>query len=463
MIAQPSSLGPLELNNVVEAIKKGEPAVIFEDPLPIVMSQAVGTSEPKPPMGGMMGMGGQPQPKGDIEALWKALGIQVTASDTAAAARGQVPPAVLVWQNFNPYPKLQGLPGVGAELIFVRDDAKGEERSFNPDEPVVAGMEELLVPFATGVSQAIGGTTEFTSLVNTVPGISGTLELSEFQMDQGDPVALEQKRKPTPERGFVLAAWIRGEGAEDAKTDSKEKKAESEKAEGEAADASTEKPGERPINVIYVTDMDMLHAEFMRWRNQPDTEMNFRFDNVSFVLNLVDGVAGDDRFLEIRKRKTRHSTLRAIEYKVAKAREREAKHTNKFLKEYKDGEKKAEAEQQKNVAEFKKVVDDLRRRQEAGEEVDPNELIEKMQALAIKEETEKRRADVEKNRLAIERDKELAKIRRERDREVRSLQNQQKLIATFILPFPLIVGGIVWTLRRMREREGVSRTRMKWS
>ena len=34
LVVQPSSLGPPQLANVVDAVKKGQPAVIFEDPFP---------------------------------------------------------------------------------------------------------------------------------------------------------------------------------------------------------------------------------------------------------------------------------------------------------------------------------------------------------------------------------------------------------------------------------------------
>jgi ABC-2 type transport system permease protein len=460
LVAQPSSLGPLELSNVVEAIKNGQPAVIFEDPAPMVMSQAVGTAAPKPPMGGMMGMGGQPQPKGDIEALWSALGIQVTPGENTV--RGQVP-AVLVWQNFNPYPKLRNLPGLSAELMFIRNDAPGGKGSFAPDQPVVAGFEELLVPYATGVSQSIGGATSFTELVTTSPDISGTIELSAWEMAQVDPLQLAQERKKSNDKGFVLAAWVRGNES-DAPNDADKGE---EKAEGEADSAAAgddpSSDGPKPVNAIYVTDVDMLHATFMQWRNQPDEENNFRFDNVSFVLNLVDAVVGDERFLEIRKRKPRHSTLRTIEAQASEARDREVVESDRFQKKYKADEDKAEAERKKNVAAFQKIADDLRQKREAGEEVDPNVLFRAIEEVTLKEEVEKRRADVQKERLRIERDKELARIRRERDREVQSIQNQQKVISVLILPVPLIIGGIVWTLRRLREREGVSRSRMKLS
>src|SRR4029078_11603872 len=96
LAVQPSSLGPPQLNNLVDVVRKGQACVIFEDPYPVVMP-AVGTAQEKPPQGGMLGMGAGPQPKGDIRALWTALGIQPPGDDgSPRASKGEV-----VWQDYN--------------------------------------------------------------------------------------------------------------------------------------------------------------------------------------------------------------------------------------------------------------------------------------------------------------------------------------------------------------------------
>jgi ABC-2 type transport system permease protein len=459
LVVQPSSLGPLELNNVVDAVKAGQPAAVFEDPMPYVMGQVVGTAAPKPPMGGGMFGGGQPQPKGDIQALWSALGIKVTGEPEPT----NPVPAVIVWQDFNPYPKFQ-VRGIGPELVFIRDDAPGAKASFAPDQPAVAGFEELLLPYPTGVAQAIGSKLKFAELVATSPTISGTLTVENWQANQFDPLLLEKERGKPTDRKYVLAAWIRGEEAagstksETAK--SGDKLAKDEGKGDKSASASTAKPS--PLNVIYVGDIDLLSGEFVRMRNEPNQAINFRFDNVPFVLNLVDAVAGDNRFLEIRKRKPRHSTLRMIELRAADARDAETQKAAEFQKEYDDNVKKADDAAKKNYEELQKVVDELRRKQSVGEDVDPVEFQEKVRQLQTKQEIENRRAEVEKERLRINRDKELAAIQRKRDQEVQKIQNEYKVRATFIPPIPpLLVGLVVWARRRVREREGVSRSRMK--
>ena len=79
------------------------------------------------------------------------------------------------------------------------------------------------------------------------------------------------------------------------------------------------KPGARS-NVVYVGDIDLMHSEFLRVRAQPNmSDIDWKFDNVTFVLNVVDELARDDRFLEVRKKQTRHSTLKLVEAKPLSA------------------------------------------------------------------------------------------------------------------------------------------------
>jgi ABC-2 type transport system permease protein len=462
LVVQPSSLGPPQLANVVEVVRKGQASVIFEDPYPVVMP-AVGTTIEKPPQGGgMFGMGGGgPQPKGDIRALWNALGIQPTGDEgELRPTKGEV-----IWQDYNPYPKFQG-QDLDPELVFIRDDMKGSASAFNPEEPVVAHFEEVLFPFPTGITQKMGAKVKVTELVRTADKISGTIDVNKLQADRFDERLLARDRGKPSSRGYILAAWIRGEAesaSEGGEGEEKEKSKTIEikptKAGGSADDAK--KSG--GINVIYVTDIDLLSSQFVQMRNEPNQMITkFRFDNVPFVCNLIDAVGGENRFLEIRKRKPKHSTLRRIEERAAMAREKQSQANEEMQAKYEAAVKKADEEKEKTFAEFKKLFDDLQRKQTLGEEIDPAKLQAAAMQLAMTQRAAERAAEVAKARLARERDQELAKIERERDRQIQQIQNEFKLQATVFPPIlPLLVGVVVWAQRRIREREGVSRTRMR--
>jgi ABC-2 type transport system permease protein len=477
LVVQPSSLGPQQLANVVDAVSKGQPAAVFEDPYPYMMNQVVGTADPKPPMGGGMFGGGQPQPKGDIQALWKALGIEVTGEKGDLAGV----PAAVVWQEYNPYPKIK-FRQIGPEFVFVSNEAPGAKNAFNPAEPLCAKFEELLLLFPTGISQKLGSKLSFTELVATGAAAAGTISVSDWQANAFDPYLLQDKRGKPSEKKFTLAAWIRGDGAGKSTDDAKEKPAESkesDKTEGEGADAkkadsntkgANAKNGKaadaanttKPINVIYVGDIDLLHSEFVQLRNMPNPELNFRFDNVPFVLNVIDALAGDDRFLEIRTRKPRHSTLKTIESRAEEARKREQAANDEAMAEYNEHNKKLEATQKEAEDKLKEIQDKFRQQAESGQEVDQAEAMSQIQAWIIKVEAAKRAADVERERIVMDRDKKIAEVERQRDQEIQQAQNEFKLKATIFPPIPpLLVGLVVWIRRRLREREGVSRSRMK--
>ena len=95
--------------------------------------------------------------------------------------------------------------------------------AFNPEEPVVAHFEEVLFPFPTGITQKTGAKTKMTELVRTADRLSGTIDVDKLEADRMDERLLARDRgRPSP-RGYVLAAWIRGEAEPTAGAEGEEK------------------------------------------------------------------------------------------------------------------------------------------------------------------------------------------------------------------------------------------------
>ncbi|MGE0758208.1 MAG: Gldg family protein [Pirellulaceae bacterium] len=501
IVVQPSSLGEPEMDNLVNAVKAGQPTAIFEDPSPIFLTTAPATGEPKQaPGGGMFGMGQQPQPKGDIRKLWKAIGIDPPGEPGFAGFSTYSPD--IAWQQYNPYPKLQ-VRGIPDMWVFASNDAPGEgEEAISSESSITSGLSEILFPVPGVVEPAADSDLKFTPLVRTKPRISGALRYNDYRDNQQNPLRLEAVQGPPRGKPMVLAALIRskespastpaqdsgskGEKSTDAKS---ETQAQSEKnADGKqptddktsedatskddkSKDANTadtkpaeSKPAARPINVAYVADIDLMSWQFLRIRARPDEdeEINWRFENVTFLLNLVDSLAGEDKYIDIRKRQIRHATLAVVEDTTSEARNAEFKQQLDFEAEIKRQNDEREKKKNEMIKKIQDRVDELKKKQRGGEVVDMNELVAQMQLAEMQRTRLDQEDTVAKEALERDRTAKVEQIRRETDLKIQKIQNWYKFVAVIIPPIPpLLVGLVVFVRRRLREREGVSKARLR--
>jgi ABC-2 type transport system permease protein len=469
LAVQPSSLTPPQLENFIDAVRRGQPTAIFEDPFPIALSTAPGTGQPKRPRGGGMFGGGQPpEPKGDIQRLWSMLGITMVGQP----GFGSEFDAQIVWQNYNPYPKVRGFQQITPEWVFASPDAPGAKNPINPESPITSGLTQILLLYPGAVKHEDGKDLDFTPLVAT-GNQTGTISYQALQSSQQQGfMSLAYSRQPTADR-FVLASIIQGSVKEDAaeadvdapaNSDGTQPNQQAGDGNGEVAadqDASSA-GGEDEVKVVFVTDIDLLHDDFLRLRARPDTEINWQFDNVTFVLNILDILAGDDRLVEVRKRKTRHSTLRMVDLATEDARTRFAEEKARFDSDFENA--KAEAESNMNVAiqEFQDKLDQARNdAKEAGQQM-TGEVQRLMMQLAMKQQVEQRRLETTTARQEKERDANLKQIEQDLNQAVLRVQNQYKAAALLLPPIPpLLVGAVVFWRRRQRESEGVSRDRRR--
>jgi ABC-2 type transport system permease protein len=203
--------------------------------------------------------------------------------------------------------------------------------------------------------------------------------------------------------------------------------------------------------VVLVADIDMLTQEFFRIREQgenPEAGVHFDFDNVTFVLNTLDELAGDTRFVEIRSRRPKHRTLTRIEQQTEVAKERAAKAREDFNKEYEQseqGERKA----------FDDKIAELRKRKD----VDPQQLIIEV---AMAQQDGQRRLEAKTEQFRQKKDREVNKIETDLAVQISRVQNQYKMWAVLLPPIlPLALALAVFFHRRNREREGIARSRLR--
>lgn len=501
LVAQPSSLSPEELDNVVAAIQAGQPTAVFEDPRPIFMP-APATGEPKmPPGGGMFGGGGGPQPKGDMKKLWNLLGLEVPGE---TSMMGLFAPDI-VWQDFNPYWKLQ-VQGIPDSWVFCRREAPGGEDSINDESPITAGLTEIFFPVPGGVKPDRTSDLKFTRLASTGE-VAGTLRYQAFMESQQNPLEMK-KAQGDSEGPQILAVRITGDlpadqpmsdagldqaqGSEtpseaqaaapsagdesaaspvaapsaDAADDTTDDAASEDAAPSEAAPSEAEPPQRRGLDVVYVADIDLMMPAFLRIRARPgeDEEIGWQFENVNFLLNIVDVLSGDDAYIGIRRRKPKHSTLRIVEVGAQEARQTEFTARITYQEEYDKAVQEIEDENQKQIDRFQKELEELQQKQsDTGQGgIRFSDLQSRAQKLAEVQERLKRRLDVRREQLARQRDENIEEIRRQVDLEIVGIKNWYKFLAVALPPIPpLLVGLIVFVRRRLREREGVAKSRMR--
>jgi ABC-2 type transport system permease protein len=461
LVVQPSSMGPAELDNLIDVVKRGQPTAVFEDPLPVIdeMRFVPGTGQPKRqnPMSQMFG-GGPPPPKGDVTKLWQAIGVEVPGEKGGFSPQGGPSgyDAYIIWQRFNPYKKVQ-VAGFSNQFVFIRPEVPGTELPFNANDPVTSGIEELLFPMPGAVSKVKDADVDFEPLVQTGDR-AGTISFANWQANQENPSLLQLAEGP--QRGkYVIAARVKGK-AKDAASGGAEKKDEPKDASKDG-DAKAGEWKDKPLNVIYVSDIDLMASAFVRIRAQPDQMFRWRFENVTFALNVIDALSGDDAYLDIRKRKTKYSTLTVIEKQSEEARTKEQEERTKFEEEYSNAIKKAEGESKELVKKFEDARTSIDERKRKGEQVDPKEEEAIAIQLVVQSQLSQQRLDTERDRLKRDRDERIKEAGRRLDQQIDGIQDSFKVWAvTLPLIPPLLVGLTVFVRRRLREREGISKARL---
>jgi ABC-2 type transport system permease protein len=461
MVVQPSALSPQELPNVIAAIKAGVPTAVFEDPVPFGFDPPFpGTGEPKQAPGGMFG-GGGPQPKGDIQELWRALGLQVP---NKPSPMGGVDPFV-VWQPYNPYPKLQRLMQATDEWIFVREELAPDEDLISEASPITAGLQELMFLYAGTVeSDKDRDDLSFTKLVRTGPN-SGVLEGEDARQSLRGPTGIDLRVKQgSPTGSQCLAIMVEGKSAEQPKDAAADANKDAKKDDDAKKDGESNAPDSaKPIRAVYVTDADCMLSFFLNVRARPDQfdDIRFRFQNVTFVLNIIDVLTGETDYPAIRRHEPQHSTLQLLEKQSEIYRDEEDQEQLKFQETFNSEVQAAEEENQKVIAKFQDRLRALET--EGATDVDKRrEQIRLAQEFEIQRGMLARKLAIKKKQLEKVRDQGIAESRRKADTEVLNLQNGYKFWAIFLPPIPpLLVGIAVFVSRRVREREGISKNRLR--
>ena len=199
------------------------------------------------------------------------------------------------------------------------------------------------------------------------------------------------------------------------------------------------------IKVIAVADLDLISEHFFELRRLKVG--NLDFDNVTFVLNCVDVLAGDESFVTLRKKRPQHRTLLTLEAQ-----------TKKFIVDLQDQTKAAEeaAKDKLDQAQkaFDKQVDQVKSRTDLDDRT--KEIM-----LANLQEVAQRRLDIDKARIEDEKLTKIRESKAESEQKTRAIENRVRSMAVAIPPLPpLILGLLVFGTRLRRENLGANPRRL---
>jgi ABC-2 type transport system permease protein len=422
VVPQLSSMKQEELAFLGSYLEAGRPALLAIDPMPL-FDLRLAPAEPMLPAGGQGGMFGQqqqqpPGEKGDYFGLLRTIGV--TLSSTACDEPRQATRCPLVvFDRENPNPRFESMP---PHFVFAGSREGGN--AFDGGDSTVDGLEQIVTLFGGDLvaTPVEGKKIEFTPLIET--GTRSGLDAFDSMVDRHPLFGV---RGPIPPRR---------PGVDDAKTH-----VQAARVKGES------------LNVIILADLDMLSDEFFALRRRGgdmdgDGLIDQRFDNVTFLLNAIDSLAGDDRFIELRKRQPNFRRLDEVEALTKDARDERHEEIGKANDEAEKSLKEAQEALDKKVA-------DIRAR------TDIDETTKETLAQAA-QQAENRRFTLQKSQVERAKKRAIDKIETEHLRTVDEVQNGIRLTSILLPPLPaLAVGLLLFWRRRQRESTTIPAARQR--
>ncbi len=408
LVVMPSSLSQPQMDNLLAYIRRGAATLLFDDPFP-TFNGGLAPNEPKqaPGRGGQFGMP-PPEQKGDIRKFLETLGIVWV-------------PETIVWDKYNPHPLFKDQP---EEVVFVGPGG-GNAEAFNTKEAITSGLQEFVAIVAGEIGPDPRAALTFTPLLGT-SGQNGTLLSSQmFERNFMGGMSLNQYRPHRPSaKTHTLAARVQGTLP---------------------ASAEPPKEGQAPaqpsqvnkVNVLMVADADCIGDQFFQLRQRGGAGLNF--DNVTFVLNAVDVMAGDETFVGLRKRRAKHRTLQAVENRVKI-------HNDKLVEKTKEAEEKAE----KNVKEAQDRVNAAIQALKDRKDVDVGRMEAEVGQLL---KVENQRLEAQKKEIEDRKKSDIEKSQGEKELAVRAIQRGIKAMALILPPILPALIAIVFFFRRLAAQD----------
>ncbi|NRA38364.1 MAG: Gldg family protein [Planctomycetes bacterium] len=432
IVPLPSGLTARQMLQVHDYMWSGRPTLLMSDPWPGLMAEKLDdygiAIAPTLPRYDRFEEGGEYTKKGDIATLYKALGIRLDLDN-------------VYWSQLKPDAGLANLPD---EMIWL-NDASG---SF-AENPILHGMQSMMCIYPGAIYTLPQSEMQVASLIRLSDQAAyGSIAFSEYLKPNAESYQFVAKHPRSLYQAASgeqpdLAVKVRGRMRRT--------------LVDEDAD-DTKKIGEQSaveVQVVVLADIDMAHDYFFTMDNylkqdnsKEDQHIWASLRNVQFLSNVVDWLAGDSHFANLRQRVQRYRSLVTLDDVLADSiRRKEENHAaaqelihQKVQKLMKDVQLKIQAVHQR-------------------EDLDLSAKTNKSEMLKLEGANYlKRIKEMEEKSLAID----LRKINMQETRTIGEFLTEIKCMAIAIPAMILsLVIVFVFILRLRREQRYVPESRLR--
>ena len=273
LAALPNTLTQPEMDRLSDYIASGNPTLLLTDPLPsfnLTLSPSEQKGASNNPFAGKPAA--RPRAEGDIQGLLRRFGVEWTG--------------LIVWDQYNPHPGMAHLP---PEVVFASSGNENPD-TFNQEAVSTAALQELVFIFPGRLQHTGSADFSFTPLVQSgsMSGLTAYSQLVQRNFFGGSQLVLTNIPRRATQNAYTVAARVTGNAAK--------------AVAGEGAAGTTAGTGENtPVNLVVVADVDFASQQFFDIRRMGAAGL--RFDNVTFFLNLMDVLVGDESFIALRSKR----------------------------------------------------------------------------------------------------------------------------------------------------------------
>jgi ABC-2 type transport system permease protein len=289
--------------------------------------------------------------------------------------------------------------------------------------PITRGLQDILVAFGGQIQSRNNSKFDFTPLLQTRKGSSGAVDFNKVFKASFSPFGgggreyddrvVEVQRPDTREHIVAMAV----------------------KSEDKA----------NPINAIFIADLDLVsNPMYQFWESET---ANLKLDNILFVYNCVDTLAGSTDYVSLRNRRAAQRTLERIDAE-------RKQFVNNAQKDVREAETRAE----ETLAAARKRMQDEIDKLRNDKSIDAGRLEARLRLL---EETENRKLSLQEKEINRERDENIRKSKAESEQKIRAIERRSQIWSWVLPPVPaILVGIIMFFVRLTDEQRGIVTDRL---